>query len=84
MNKTRTTPGKMMLLPPHPDACQVCARKHEPNLPHDAQSLYWAFAANMKGEPKPTWSIAMAHCTPEMKKLWTAELTRRGVDLGGK
>lgn len=71
----------MILLPPAPNACQVCATKHPPELPHNPQSLYWAMAAQMQGKPTPTWKIAMEHCTPEMKERWTAELKKMGVEV---
>lgn len=75
------TAKPMMLLPPHPDACQVCARKHEPWNPHDAQSLYWAVARKMEGKPAPTWKLAMKHCLPAVKKIWKKELRLRGVKI---
>ena len=78
---TKAAAGTMILLPPAPDACQVCATKHEPGQPHNAQSLYWQMAAKMKGEPPVTWKRAMAHCTPAVKKFWTAELRKAGAKV---
>lgn len=73
--------GTMMLLPVAPDRCQVCAAKHEPEMPHDAQSIYWAMAARMQGKPAPTWKLAMEHCSPEMRRAWTDELKKMGVEV---
>ncbi len=68
-----------MLLPPHPDACQVCARKHPADDPHDAQSLYWATKRHMEGLPPPTWADALEHVTPEVRAAWVVELAKHGV-----
>lgn len=71
----------MMLLPPAPTACQTCARHHDPTQPHDAQSLYWATARAMAGEPSPTWEDALAHVSDEVHEAWSAELAKRGVTV---
>lgn len=71
----------LTLLPPSPDACQVCGRTHPPELPHDAVSLYWATAREMEGKPPPTWRIAMEHCSPVVKAGWSEKLTEMGIDL---
>jgi hypothetical protein len=52
----------LTLLHPAPGNCQVCAAKHAPQEPHDADSLCWAFKAQAEGLPSPTWSDAIAHC----------------------
>jgi hypothetical protein len=77
------TNGTMFLLPPAADRCQVCASKHEPELPHNAQSLYYQTAFNMEHGRAPNWLDAMANCTDEMKATWTAALIDRGVDVHG-
>ena len=64
------TDHKMTLMKPHPDACQVCAREHEPHLPHDQQSLYYQMAFHAQNGRYPTWADAMAHCAPEVKRRW--------------
>lgn len=69
------------LLPPPPDACQVCERKHEPNLPHDAQSVYWHVRRQMDGEPPPTWDDALAHVSDEMHLALCVELLKHGVTV---
>lgn len=70
---------KMVLMPPAPDKCQVCAVKHEPEEPHNAQSLYYQFAFNIEHGRGATWKDAMAHCTPEVQEAWTKSLAERGV-----
>lgn len=73
--------GRMMLLPPAADACQVCAAKHEPHEPHNAQSLYWATARAMAGEPSPTWEDALAHVEEPLRSAWVKGLRERGVEV---
>lgn len=73
----------MFLLPPAADKCQVCATDHEPHLPHNAQSLYYQVAFNMQNGRAPNWIDAMAHCSEEMRKVWTDALTDKGVDVAG-
>lgn len=82
MSEQPTTTGRMMLLPPHPDACQVCAVKHEPEQPHNPQSLYWQVARQMDGLPPPTWADALAHVTPELRAAWVTALAGHGVIVG--
>lgn len=71
------------LLPPAADVCQKCATKHEPELPHNQQSLFWQcwFYRQNAGARWPTWADAMAHCTPEMRETWTKLLRERGVEV---
>jgi len=71
--------GTMMLLPPPKDRCQECATKHEPELPHNAQSLYYGVAFKIVHGVDPTWGNALEHCTPEMRAMWERELLARGV-----
>lgn len=71
----------LTLLPPATDACQVCARKHPPEQPHDAQSLFWATARAMEGRPSASWNEALEHCAPVVRDSWVESLVERGVDL---
>ncbi|PNU02495.1 hypothetical protein [Novosphingobium guangzhouense] len=77
------TEHTMFVLPPHPDKCQVCASDHEPELPHNAQSIYYQMTFNMEHGRGPTWLDAMEHCTEEMRALWRDALMERGVDVDG-
>jgi len=67
------------VVPPPADACPVCAVKHGPNEPHNAQSLYYQMTFHGMIGRAPTWADAMAHCDEETKRRWEAELRRRGV-----
>ncbi|MCE7797889.1 hypothetical protein LWE61_15165 [Sphingobium sufflavum] len=73
--------GTMMLLPPRDDLCQVCAGNHEPNWPHNAQSMYYQVSFQMQHGRAPNWNDAMEHCSDEMRQLWTEELVALGVDV---
>ena len=77
----QTGQSAMTLLPPAADACQVCAREHPPEQPHDAQSLYWATARAMEGRSNATWHEAMEHCSAEVRAAWSERLVLKGVDL---
>lgn len=71
------------LLPPAPDKCQMCATKHEPEFPHNQQSLFYQYAFYYSVKPNrwPTWADAMAHCSDKMKAMWTAELKKKGIEV---
>lgn len=70
----------LQLLPPHPDACQVCARRpaHPPDQPHDATTLYYQYKFWMDNGRWPTWKDAVAHCAPEVQREWESLLRRKG------
>ena len=70
------------LLPPPPDVCSQCARYHEPDEPHDQQSIYWQYAFLAEHDRWPTWNDAMAHCTPEVQARWREVLREHGVEMG--
>lgn len=76
--------GKLVLLPPAPDRCQVCATRHGPAEPHNPTSLYWQMARSLAGEPPPTWEEALTHCTPEVRADWVARLRQAGVEVAGE
>jgi hypothetical protein len=67
------------LLPPPPDACQVCAKDHPEDQPHNQQSLYYQMDFLNKNGRYPTWQDAMSHCAPEVQRLWRAELEKLGA-----
>lgn len=75
--------GRMFVLPPAKDRCQICASKHEPAEPHNAQSLYYQTVFNMEHGRAATWLDAMEHCPPELQEIWTKALEDRGVDVKG-
>jgi hypothetical protein len=70
--------GSWRVLPPKPDKCQICAVKHTPQQPHNAQSLYYQMLFHGMVGRMPTWADALAHCPDEVKELWERELRQRG------
>jgi len=74
--KEEHKPMAWKVLPPPKDCCQICAVKHEPEAPHNAQSLYYQTTFNGILGRSPTWADAMAHCAEPVKKAWEKELRR--------
>jgi len=71
--------GDFMLLPPAKDVCQECATKHDPDSPHNAQSLYYQYSFKAEYGRWPTWKDALAHCPQRIKEMWIEELKKRGA-----
>lgn len=69
----------LTLLPPHPGTCHACAVAHEPDQPHNAQSLYYQVRFRMEFGRPPTWADAMAHCSESVQSAWRAALAERGI-----
>ena len=67
----------LTLLPAKPGKCPICATKHEPQEPHNQQSLFYQYQFYGEHSRWPTWADAMAHCDDEMKLLWERELRAR-------
>ena len=68
-----------MSLPCAPDVCQECAVKHDPEMPHNQQSLYYQYKFYQKHGRWPTWEDALAHCSTEMQDAWKESLKKRGI-----
>lgn len=64
-----------------PGLCEVCGVKHEPESPHNAQSLFYQYNFYDKNGRWPTWKDAMEHCEPMMKGLWIEALMEKGVKI---
>lgn len=61
----------MVLLDRVPEGvCPACATDHEPELPHNLQSLTYQYKFYDEHGRWPTWDDAMSHCTDEVKTLW--------------
>jgi hypothetical protein len=66
--------GGLRMMPGPPGTCPMCHVAHDPEEPHNQESLpYQMKFRSLKGR-FPTWSDAMAHCTPEMQELWRANI----------
>lgn len=64
-----------------PGTCPKCAVKHEPELPHNQQSIFWNYWFYEQNGRWPTWKDAMEHCTEEVKARWTQALAENGIIL---
>ena len=62
--------------------CPECGRKHEPEWPHNQQSLAYQYHFRAQHNRWPTWLDAMAHCTPDMQTRWKEALREKGVIIG--
>lgn len=69
------------MLPPSPDVCSQCACDHEPEIPHNQQSLHYQYAFYAEHDRWPTWADAMAHCDEETQRSWRAALRGHGVEV---
>ena len=75
----------MLMMPAAPGKCEMCGAEHAPELPHNAQSIFYAVRFNQLHGRAPNWIDAMEHCTDEMKEMWIEALADQGVDvLGGE
>lgn len=68
-----------MLLPPKPGTCPICATEHKPEMPHNAQSLYYQYRFYAIRGRWPTWADAVAHCGDQMRAHCERELRARGA-----
>lgn len=69
----------MMLLPPREGTCPICAIAHEPEQPHNCQSLYYQYRFFGVRGRWPTWADAVAHCEPATREIWERELRSRNA-----
>lgn len=73
--------NNMLLLPPAPELCQVCAVKHDKGDPHDRRSLYYQLCFFETHGRYPTWDDAMRHCDAKTQRAWCKELKKRGIKI---
>ena len=71
----------LVMLPPAPHLCQICAVKHDEDQPHNAQSFYYQYWFASQNKRLPTWSDAMAHCSDEVKAPWLAQFRACGINI---
>lgn len=73
--------GFMMIGNVPEGTCEICAVKHDEEQPHNQQSLTYQYKFYDKNGRWPTWKDAMSHCPDEIKKVWMAALTEKGIDI---
>ena len=59
--------------------CPMCAVRHDPEQPHNRDSLIYQYKFYDEHGRWPTWADAMAHCDGDVKAYWLAALESRGV-----
>ena len=69
------------IVPPLPGSCRICAARHDPEKPHDKDSLYYQNWFFRRYKRFPTWEDAMSHCDDRTKADFKAMLTRHGISL---
>ena len=62
------------ILPAAPGTCPVCATSHNPDYPHNLQSLYYQMSFMQVNDRWPTLVDSMQHCTDEIKQKWCQSL----------
>ncbi len=62
-----------------PGTCPMCAVTHDPEMPHNLQSLAYQYKFYDIHGRWPTWADAMAHCSDEIKAYWCSALAERGI-----
>lgn len=68
-------------MPAKEGTCSDCAVAHDPDMPHNQQSLHWQYRFYGAFGRWPTWADALAHCTPTMRAQWRIELARHKVSF---
>lgn len=81
MKVTHLTLKDMTILPPQKDTCPECGVKHPPEAPHNRDSLYYQYKFMQQHDRWPTWTDAMAHCSPEVKAAWKQALKQHGIEV---
>lgn len=69
------------MLPAKKGTCEECATAHQPELPHNASSMFYQYKFYNEHGRWPNWEDAMAHCDEDMQKYWRKSLLTQGVDV---
>lgn len=64
-----------------PGTCPECAVVHDPEQPHNQQSLAYQYNFYDKHGRFPTWVDAMEHCNDDVKMFWKEALKEQGVEV---
>ena len=83
MSKINDRYGLMLFGDTPRGTCPMCAVRHDPDQPHDQQSLTWQYKFYDIHGRWPTWKDAIAHCSPEVRSAWTEALRDYGIEVGG-
>ena len=72
---------EIKVVPTSPGSCPICATRHDPQEPHDRDSLYYQNWFRKRYKRFPTWEDAMSHCDEKTKRGYIRKLARRGIIL---
>lgn len=78
---TVITTTEALLMPAPPGTCPECATAHDPDAPHNAQSLFYQYSFFARRGRWPDWRDAVQHCAPDVRQAWTDALTRAGINV---
>lgn len=70
---------KVVIMPPRPGVCPVCAAEHSEIEPHNAGSLYYQMKFRQRNGVFPNWGDAMRHCPKDVQEAWKSRLLEHGV-----
>lgn len=59
--------------------CPECAVKHDPEQPHNRDSMAYQYKFYDGHGRWPTWEDAMEHCPEDIKEIWRNALNQRGI-----
>jgi hypothetical protein len=74
----------MLLMKPPKSTCPICATKHEAQMPHNQQSIYYQYRFYGVRGRWPTWADAVAHCSDEMQAYWKEQLGEHWTEPDGE
>jgi hypothetical protein len=69
----------LVLIPPPPDRCPLCASAHPTYEPHNANSAYYQARFRQAHGREATWADAAAHCPHEVRRVWRITLQEHGL-----
>lgn len=79
--KETDTGSRMMMMPAKEGTCEWCAVEHLPEMPHNAQSMFYQYRFYNEHGRWPNWKDAMSHCDDKMRSTWTEHLEAMGVNV---
>ena len=69
------------IIPALRNACPVCAASHDPDAPHNRDSLYYQMRFFQQNGRWPTWNDAMRHCDRTVREMFIRAYRARGIEI---
>lgn len=73
-------PGGFRLMPAKAGTCEVCATAHDPELPHNRESLFYQYRFWAEHQRWPNWADALEHCSIDTRAKWFEAMRIAGID----